>query len=323
MVTMLRLCAVMMLGLWPVHAAPAPGAADTPPKVFRDCDGCPEMIAIAPGEFLMGTPSGEADAGHAREQLAVHKAKVTKPFAIGRTEVTIAQFRAFSTASGYDKSDRGCQYLRGGGWVKSVEISWKNMGFAVTEAHPVGCIAIEDARAYVAWLRETTGKPYRLPSETEWEYAARAGTQTPAFWTGEWSDACKYQNGGDERLSKAVDGQMPIKEITPCDDGYAYSSPVASFLPNAWGLYDVSGNAAEWMDDCFTADVTKVPTDGSPFQRPKCEAALQKGGSWAGNPSLLRSGSRLLFGAGRRGIAFGIRVARDCASSKHLGQIGA
>jgi formylglycine-generating enzyme required for sulfatase activity len=233
----------------------------------------------------------------------VHKARVTKPFAIGRTEVTIAQYRAFIEATGYDEYERGCQYLQNGGWIVGPKTSWKNTGFEVADEHPAGCIAIEDARAYVAWLKQKTGKPYRLPSETEWEYAARAVTQTPAFWSGEWSDACKYQNGGDESLVKAVDGKMPTKETTPCDDGYAYSSPVASFKPNAWGLYDMSGNVAEWMDDCFTSDVTKIPTDGSAYQQPKCAAGLQKGGSWAGNPSLLRSG--------RRGIAFGIRVARD------------
>jgi formylglycine-generating enzyme required for sulfatase activity len=288
-----------------------PTAAVKADKTIRDCDECPELVAIAPGEFMMGTPPGEADARHASIQIPVHKAKVSKSFAIGRTEVTIAQYRAFIEATGYDEYDRGCQYLQNGGWIVGPKISWKNTGFEVTDDHPAGCIAIEDARAYVAWLKQKTGKPYRLPSETEWEYAARAGTQTPAFWKGEWSDACKYQNGGDERLTKAVDGKMPIKDITPCDDGFAYSSPVARFQPNPWGLYDVSGNVAEWMDDCFTSDVNKVPTDGSAYQQPKCAAGLQKGGSWAGNPSLLRSASRLRFMPGRRGIAFGIRVARD------------
>ncbi len=305
----IAVCALLV-----AHSALAQGPAKTPnvaPEAIKDCVDCPELTVIAPGKFVMGSPVGEAEPRYAPQQLSPHEVTIRKAFALGRTELTIAQFWAFVVGTGYKKASGGCRYLKDGAWVVGPNISWNSPGFDVTDSHPVGCLSIEDARAYVAWLSAKTSKVYRLPSEAEWEYAARAGTQTPAFWSGEWADACTYQNGGDESLSKAVAGKMPIKEITPCDDGFSYSAPVASFKPNGWGLYDVSGNVSEWVDDCFSTDVTKLPTDGSAYKMPTCATATQKGGSWAGNPSLLRSGSRLRSTLAVRGIAFGMRVARD------------
>jgi formylglycine-generating enzyme required for sulfatase activity len=265
-----------------------------PKDIFKECADCPEMVVVPAGSFTMGSQAGEK--GHTPSEGPEHVVTIGKRFAVGKLHVTVDQFAAFVQATGHQ--DSKCHNGEG------FSGSWRDPGFAQEGSHPVVCVSWDDAKAYVDWMAKKTGKPYRLLSEAEWEYAARGRTSPgayPRFWFGEdEEDLCRYGNFKDRKAGKGD---------APCDDGYANTSPSGHYQPNAFGLFDMFGNAWQWMEDCWynytDADAQTALTSND------CRRRVLRGGSWRNDPSYLRAAKR----RGTRGRDadddFGFRVARS------------
>jgi formylglycine-generating enzyme required for sulfatase activity len=159
---------------------------------------------------------------------------------------------------------------------------------------PAVCLNWNDAKAYVAWLERKTGKAYRLLTEAEWEYAARARTEPDAYprfsFGDDEKDLCRYGNGADQTAKSSVPGITWT--VAPCNDGYAYTSPVGSFTANGFGLFDMQGNARQWTEDCYNDNYTGAPSDGSVWTSGDCSRRVGRGGSWIGSPWILRAAFR-------------------------------
>jgi formylglycine-generating enzyme required for sulfatase activity len=241
---------------------------------FSDCRNCPRMVVIPAGEFIMGSPASEMQAE------AQHRVTIAKPFAVSKFEVTFEQWDACVRAGGcdgYRPQDEGW----GRGRRPVVNISWEN------------------AKSYVEWLARKTGKPYRLLSEAEWEYAARAGSAS-RFSTGDAISPrqANYDGSGDGSGRSDVNRQKTM--------------PVGSFPPNAFGLHDMHGNAMEWVEDCWHTDYTDgAPTDGSAWLDGDCDGRVMRGGSWQDSLSELRSAARTGEYKDNSSYEDGFRVARD------------
>jgi formylglycine-generating enzyme required for sulfatase activity len=223
-----------------------------PKDTFRECADCPEMVVVPAGSFTMGSP--ESEAHRDSWEGPQHTVAIDKAFAAGKLHVTVDQYKAFVQAAGYEKS-RLCD--------------WRRPGFVQEGSHPAVCVSWDDAMAYVGWLARKTGKPYHLLSEAEWEYAARGRTQPgnyPRFWFGnEEQNLCRYANGPGS-----------------CD-GYEYTSPAGHYLANAFGLYDMAGNAGQWTADCWNNDYNGAPADGAAWTIGNCSGRVVRGGSWRAN----------------------------------------
>ena len=252
---------------------------------FRDCDTCPPMISVPAGSFLMGAPESET---HSLDSERPRRTVSVPAFAASAYEVTFAEWDACVAeggCGGYSPDDFGW----GRGDRPVINVSW------------------DDVQLYVAWLSRKTGETYRLPTEAEWEYAARAGTTTP-FHTGgtispqqaNFNDRYGYPNGYDE-------GGLFRRQTVP----------VGSFAPNAFGLHDVHGNVWEWVQDCWNGSHAGAPRDGSAWLSGDCSERVLRGGSWSSRPSLLRAAFRGRNATGYRNPNFGFRVART------LGAVGA
>jgi formylglycine-generating enzyme required for sulfatase activity len=203
---------------------------------------------------------------------------------VGKVHVTVDQFAAFVKESGYQAS-RQCEKLPSGGRSDG---SWRDPGFAQESSHPVVCVSWDDAKAYVDWLAKKTGKPYRLLSEAEWEYAAHGRTLPgayPRFWFGEdENDLCRYGNFNDQKA-----GYWDAR----CNDGYDHTSPAGQYASNAFGLYDMFGNAEQWTDDCYHDSYMGAPADGSAWTAASCSSGrVVRGGSWDSVPSHVRAANR-------------------------------
>ena len=295
----------------PTVAGPRPGggtrpAADRPVtpgpgREFRDCDDCPELVVIPAGRFRMGCVSGSDLCGAI--ELPVHDVEVAS-FALSKYEVTRGQFAAFAAATGHEA--RGClvyawQVRRFGRdrweWETDDRASWREPGFDQRDNEPVTCMSWADAKAYVRWLSAETGEEYRLPSESEWEYAARAGTTTPFYWGARAEESCAHGNGADR--------------TSDCSDGAARTALVGSFAPNAFGLYDMAGNVWEWVEDCWHDNYAGAPDDGTAWMRGRdCGRRVLRGGSWNAAPAFLCSARRGVNVAGARNAVNGFRVSR-------------
>lgn len=241
--------------------APTPVAAPTKPvagNTFRDCDSCPLMVTLPGGVFTMGSPSSEA--GHNAYE-GPQRDVTLKPFAIGVYELTNSEWQA-CVANGACKE----RPSSGGDAFPALYLSWR------------------DAGAYAAWLSKETGRKYRLPSEAEWEYAARAGTTTP-YWWGEKFERAKVGN----------------KEATA----------VGSFAANAFGIHDVAGNAREWVADCYVNNFSSAPTDGSAVRDGDCGRRVIRGGSWESPPADTRVANRSRIGVDVAARYMGVRLAAD------------
>ena len=302
-----------------------------PGEILRDCDTCPEMIVIPKGNFEMGSTSFDPE--RKSTELPLHRVSVPA-FALGKTEVTRAQFAAFIQETGYrtsnyrtvssvsidietgkaDSSKRSgseCFTFENGKLEKRFDRSWTAPGFAQEDSHPVSCVTWLDAKAYLAWLSQKTGQRYRLPTEAEWEYAARAGTRTARFWGNEPAQACSFANVADQVFAAHASGE---KEVHACEDGFAYTAPVARFKPNAFGVYDLLGNVEEWIEDCWQVNYANAPLDGSAQMRPASGSGCSyvvRGGSWYDDPSEVRSAHRGHTYAGLAFSYFGFRAVRD------------
>jgi formylglycine-generating enzyme required for sulfatase activity len=255
------------------------------------------MVVVPAGSFTMGSPAGEKDRNS--DEGPQHVVTISKPFAVGKLHVTVDQFAAFVEATGFQASS-SCHTGKGSSG------SWRDPGFAQEGAHPVVCVSWHDAKAYVEWLAKKTGKPYRLLSEAEFEYAARGRTSPgayPRFWFGDdEKDLCRY---GDFNDRKAGNGNAP------CDDGYANTSPAGHYQPNAFGLYDMFGNAWQWTEDCWQDNYTGAPTDGSAWTSNGCDRGrVLRGGSWGRDPGYLRAARRYRVADASASDGLGFRLAR-------------
>ena len=298
-----------------LHCALADCAdASRPSRVAtsRACDVCPEMVSLPGGDFMMGTPADDPEGGkNERPQRAVR----VRPFALGKTEVTVAQWREFARISGYktlaerNVGAQGCfSWAPEDAWVWREGRSWQDPGWAQKDSEPVVCISWADAQAYVRWLALHSGvEGWRLPTEAEWEYAARAGSTGRRPW-GDDEVSCVFANGTDTTIGPRgrIWSDRPF-----CKDGYFFAAPVGNYRANAWGLHDMLGNVWEWVQDCFLP-YTDAPGDGA-HETENCKARVLRGGAWDEPLSVLRSAERFYQAAGFRSGNVGLRVARSAA----------
>jgi formylglycine-generating enzyme len=282
----------------PVAATPAP----TPPgTTIRDCPTCPALTVLPAGRFEQGSAASENNSAFEKPP---HWVMIAHPMALSTNAVTVDEFRAFVAATGRDM--QGCDTYDGT-WRHRAENSWENPGFVQGGSHPVTCTSWNDAKAYAAWLSAKTGQRYRLPSASEWEYAARAGGAAAQPWDAEGSDACASANVADQSAAQRYPGWT----VFACNDGFIQTSPVGSFKANAFGLNDMLGNVFQWTEDCWNADYKGAPVDGAARSDGNCAERELRGGSWFSTPSFVRANYRNHFGTDYRTSSVGIRVARD------------
>jgi formylglycine-generating enzyme required for sulfatase activity len=282
-----------------------------PKATFRECEKCPEMVVVPRGSFTLGAPENED--GRFGDEGPQHVVKFERQFAVGRLHVTRDQFAAFVAATNYDAGSKCHAAEVGGQWVEKEDRSWRNPGFAQQGSHPAVCLNWNDAKAYVDWLAEKTGRSYRLLSEAEFEYAARARTSPgayPRFWFGnDENDLCSYGNGADQKARDSIEGAKNWT-IANCNDGYAYTSPAGYYAANSFGLYDMAGNAWQWTADCSHDSYKGAPADGSAWTNGNCSRRVLRGGSWGNYPRYLRAAIRFGATSDFRVINLGVRVAR-------------
>ena len=284
----------------------APSAHHVIGQSFRDCQTyCPEMVILPPGKFTIGSPMNEVGRGTDEDPQEV--VTIAYTLAVGKYPVTRAEFAAFVEDTGWQLGP--CEHWGGKSFVVEKGIYWSN-AFEQTNQHPVVCVNWDDSQAYVQWLSRKTGKHYRLLSEAEWEYAARAGTTTAWYWGNSEAEQCRYANGAD--LSAKAQGASTAGAVN-CDDKYPHTSPVGSFQPNKFGLYDMAGNVGEWVEDCYHDNYRDAPREGRAVESciPKFhDARVMRGGAWNAIPAWLRSASRDVEVPSTRADTFGFRVAR-------------
>ena len=264
--------------------------ADRPaPETFRDCPSCPELVVIPAGEFRMGSPSSEE--GRFDNEGPRRRVRVER-FALGRYEVTQAEYRVFEAAT---------EHYGGRCYA------WVDRDFPRTDEHPDVCVSWDDAQAYVRWLSGATGRSYRLPSEAEWEYAARAGTSTSRYWGDGESAQCVHANGADASAKR----RFARLAAASCDDGQVFTAPVGTFGANRFGLSDMLGNVWEWVEDCWHDHYGGAPSDGRAWtDGGYCRRRVLRGGSWDHDPWDLRAATRYELVAEDRNDDLGFRVAR-------------
>jgi formylglycine-generating enzyme required for sulfatase activity len=302
---------VAFAAMLPLSHAAGPGKSSKPGTVFKDCPDCPEMVVIPPGKFMMGVDGGEKD----RYEGPVHEVSIGYPFAAGRFELTNGQYRRFVEATGHKTAGTGCNVFFGDRVEAVAGTNWAdpNYGRPIRDDEPVACIRWSDAKSYVSWLAGKTGKKYRLLTEAEWEYVARAGTTGTHTWGDDPSAACKYANIHDKSAEKlAADKGIKLPYApAACDDGYPGVAPVGKFAANAFGLYDMIGNVWEWVEDCYEMPYPAKPVDGSAQLARGCDRRGSRGGSWRTDFHRQRPAFRGRDPEALTSQIFGTRIARD------------
>jgi formylglycine-generating enzyme required for sulfatase activity len=275
----------------PLATSILPVATSVPPPgtVFRDtgCPGdCPEMVVLPRGNFIMGSTDGQDD------EKPPHPVSIGYDLAVGKFEVTRAEFAAFVSDTGH-KTDGGCFTWDGKDWKQREDKSWRDPGFVQTARDPITCVNWNDALAYVSWLAGKTKQKYRLLSEAEWEYAARAGS-TKAY---AWGDSIGKNLANCDGCGSAWDNKQ--------------TAPAGSFAANAFGLHDMHGNVWEWVQDCYAETYRDAPEDGTSIKdmSADCHRVL-RGGSWNLFPRFLRAAFRSRNSTGDRDGDLGFRVGR-------------
>ncbi|MDE2163672.1 MAG: formylglycine-generating enzyme family protein [Alphaproteobacteria bacterium] len=290
---------IVLFAIMLVLPCPAP-AQEQSAREFTECVGCPEMVGIPAGKFVMGSPAGEP--GRFDNEGPQHIVSI-KAFALGKYDVTSEQFLAFLAATGYQPAP--CNTI--------LNMKWRSLGGGHAyppydeepRLWPASCLDWKDAQAYIAWLNKTVRQarpnlkhsPYRLPTEAEWEYAARAGTTTSRWW----GDAI----GTDNANCNGCGSRWDDHEL----------SDVNAFAPNPFGLYGMLGNVWQWTADCWHRGYIGAPTDGRAWTEKGCTKHVLRGGSWDNVPIFIRSAART--GGEPNGGEFdysslaGFRVARD------------
>ena len=245
-------------------------------EVFRDCAECPELVVVPAGTFRMGSPSREGSRDS--DEGPVHEVRISEPLAVGAYEVTFSEWDACVSRGGC-RGHRPSDLRWGRGNRPVINVSW------------------EDAQSYVNWLSRRTGEEYRLLSESEWEYVARAGSTTP-FHFGRTISTEQANYDGTQAYGSGRKGRYRKKTV-----------PVGSFTPNQFGLHDVHGNVWEWVQDCWNDGYHGAPRDGGAWERSNC-SRVSRGGSWSLAPEFLRSAERNRFPASMRSGSGGFRIAR-------------
>jgi formylglycine-generating enzyme required for sulfatase activity len=250
--------------------AAARPAVKTATGEIKDCPTCPVLIPISPGSFTMGSNNDDP------AEKPPHKVAIAHPYAIGKTEVTVEQWNACVDA----------------GACTRIAPDSESNGTPAANA-PMRNISWDDAQVYVKWLSKVGGKPYRLPTEAEWEYAARGGTHSTYWW--------------GEQMKK---GTADCKD---CGDPYSAQAPtqVGSFTPNPFGLYDMNGSVWEWVADCWHGSYKGAPADGRTWDDPSCSVRVIRGGSWREGASYMQSATRFKYSASVRQSQNGFRVVRE------------
>lgn len=266
--------------------AVAPSSGQQPPKAAARVIE-PEMVRVPARTFFMGSPSGEAgrDTNEGPQQQISIAA-----FEVGKYEVTFDEWDACVAGggcNGYRPSDEGW----GRGRRPVINVSW------------------DDAKSYVNWLNSQTGKRYRLLTEAEWEYAERAGTTTAYFWGSDANAGCAFMNGYDATAKRA----NPSWTAVTCDDGYLNTAPVGAYRSNSFGLYDMTGNVWEWVEDCYRDNLSGQSE--AAYTSESCSSRVVRGGSWDDGPRILRSAYRNLGSPDYRGSYLGFRLASTLSPS--------
>lgn len=285
-------------------------------EVFRDCtDICPEMVALPSGNFQMGV---RAATDVFREQSSpVHAVAIAHSLAVGRTEVTRAEFARFVQATAYRtdaEGGAGCLVSNPTGTGLRADANWRAPGFSQTDTDPVVCTSWNDAQAYVAWLNMSVpGKGFRLLTEAEWEYAARAGQANTRYPWGDdltYQTICTYANSGDLSATASVP-RFAQTRWTNCADGYGYTASADAYPANAFGLRNLIGNAWEWVQDGWHSTYAGAPADGGAWALPVGETSrVYRGGSWSNHPTYLDPAYRARALPTYADEATGFRVAR-------------
>jgi formylglycine-generating enzyme required for sulfatase activity len=267
----------------------SPGIVAAQPVEFQECETCPVMVEIPPGSLER---SDTLDGANFTVNIAA-------PYAIAKTEVTIEQFELFVEETG--ASITGCTIWTTVGPETPRRVSWKSpfTQTGVFPDHPVVCVSWDDAQAYVAWLSEKTGQAYRLPSEAEWAYAARAGAPNDPTW---W--LAGYMGPGEANCADCT-GVGPMGREDELSTLLA-----ATYVPNPFGLHDMLGNAGEWVADCYNKSIGGAPADGTAWQTGDCSRHVNMGGNWHDEWLSLAS-QRAGLGATQRVNDVGFRVARS------------
>ncbi len=237
---------------------------------FRECaKDCPEMIVLPAGTFTMGSPTNEV--GRYDDESPQHKVTIARPFAVSKFVVTFADWDTCVAVG-------GCPHASDSSFGRGTR--------------PVINVTWDEAEHYAQWFSKMTGKPYRLLTEAEWEYAARAGTTTAYFWGDEIGVANANCNGCGSKWDNRE------------------TAPVGSFKPNAFGLYDMHGNVWEWVQDCYRIDYKEAPRDGTAWTTGDCSRRVRRGGAWGYIPRILRSADRGGDSPVNRSAFVGFRLGR-------------
>lgn len=298
----------------PASAQTAEPAAQNSPSSrepgsrFRDCADCPEMVVIPAGSFVMGSPASEPN--RFENEGPQHTVQIPRSFAVGVYDVMRSEYEIFvrETRRG---AGNACRAWNGKELPMTRGRNWRSPGFAQTDRDPVVCVNWHDAKAYVAWLNKRLAKaagkkgkvtgPYRLLSEAEWEYAARAGTTTAFYWGDKASRAQMNYGPNTNVFAPHVEGE----------DRWEFTSPSGSFPPNPWGLYDMAGNVWQWTEDCSHPNYIGAPADGSAWvDKKRCKEREVRGGAWFKPAGGERSAKRGPIPPKIRNTEIGFRVAR-------------
>jgi formylglycine-generating enzyme required for sulfatase activity len=246
------------------------------------------MVVVPAGSYVRGKPPVVADPP-LPDYGPRRTVNITRLFAIGRFDVTVDQYAAFARET---KRGAGtCTTMGEQRTLNPPAVKWEDPGFPQTGRYPVVCVSFADAEAYTAWLSQRTGQAYRLPTDDEWEFAARGQTEEDYYWWDGPGVICDHANLADVTL-EAQSGH----EGVVCDDGYAHTSPVGRYPPNPFGLYDMAGNVAQWTSTCVFDD---------------CGFRSTRGGAWSSDPADLRVTEGPGFEIDRRTNDIGFRIARD------------
>ena len=286
---MARWTAILMAVMAAAIVAPASAQER---REFKDCAECPTMVVVAPGRISRSD----------KLNFPEYSLEIRRPFAVSKFEVTWEQFDAFRDATGRD--GKGCTWFSIAGDRPMPDKDWDEAFDPLIHIQewdePILCVSFEDAQAYVAWLREKTGEPYRLLSEAEWEYAARAGSPNDAaWWTTFNTPQFEMMNCGD----------CPGQDTMGRED-WLFTFSAGRYPPNGFGLYDMGGNAAEWVEDCFNPTLEKAPRDGTAWLDGDCNRRIVRGGAWH-DERLFLAGFREGWPVKTRINDIGFRIARS------------
>ncbi|MEM7082956.1 MAG: SUMF1/EgtB/PvdO family nonheme iron enzyme [Pseudomonadota bacterium] len=259
--------------------------------------GVGTFVRIPAGEYVMGSQPGVGQ----NDERPTRLVRVAE-FWLMQTEVTRRLFKEFASQSNHSTAS-DCWYFHDG-WKQSDNLSWRAPGFEQTDNHPVTCVSWHDAKAFIRWLNQRRDATFRLPTEAEWEYAARAGSTQTHYFDLENSAFCHHANVADQSALK----DYPSFSVVQCDDGFTRTSPVAHFQANPWGVYDLYGNVWEWVEDCWNTHYKEAPIQGEAWLDGDCGRRGFRGGGYGDIENFARSALRNRANAHQRKDDIGFRL---------------